>query len=123
VTRIDGFELISPRAYGERGIPHAQWSELRRLDRLHFCEPSGFDSFYPIVRHGHICEISKRPDLYLNRFGIVLESSEQKLILSSDKGIGQMRVIMGWIRPNIANTARSPFPGSRPAPSRAPAPW
>ena len=114
MTRIDGFELISPRAYGERGIPHAQWSELRRLDRLHFCEPSGFDSFYPIVRHGHICEISKRPDLYLNRFGIVLESSEQKLILSSDKGIGQMRVIIGMDPPEHREYRKVAVPGFTP---------
>jgi len=99
VTDINGFELISPRAYGERGVPHDQWSELRRSDRLHFCEPPGFDSFYPIVRHEHICEISKQPDLFLNRFGIVLESREQKIMLESDQGIGQMRVIIGMDPP------------------------
>jgi cytochrome P450 len=99
MTDINGFELIAPRAYGERGIPHDQWSELRRLDRLHFCEPPGFDSFYPIVRHEHICEISKQPDLFLNRFGIVLESRQQKLILESDKGLGSVRVIIGMDPP------------------------
>jgi len=99
VTDINGLDLISPRAYGERGIPHDQWSELRRSDRLHLCEPPGFDSFYPIVRHEHICEISKQPDLFLNRFGIVLESKEQKIMLESDKGIGQMRVIIGMDPP------------------------
>jgi cytochrome P450 len=99
VTEIDGSDLISPRAYGERGIPHDQWRELRRSDRLHFCEPPGFDSFYPIVRHEHICEISKQPGLFLNRFGIVLESKQQKIILESNKGIGQMRVIIGMDPP------------------------
>lgn len=99
MTDIDGFDLIAPRAYGERGIPHDQWSELRRLDRLHFCEPPGFAPFYPIVRHEHICEISKQPDMFLNRFGIVLESNEQKIMLESDKGIGQMRVIIGMDPP------------------------
>lgn len=94
MTDIDGFDLIAPRAYAERGIPHDQWSELRRLDRLHFCEPPGFPSFYPIVRHEHICEISKQPDLFLNHFGIVLESQEQKAILESNTGIGAMRVII-----------------------------
>jgi cytochrome P450 len=66
---------------------------------LHFCEPPGFQSFYPIVRHQHICEISKQPDLFLNRYGIVLESSEQKIILESNKGIGAMRVIIGMDPP------------------------
>ena len=99
MTDIDGLDLISPRAYGERGIPHDQWSELRRSDRLHFCAPPGFDSFYPIVRHAHICEISKQPDLFLNKFGIVLESNQQKIILDSDKGFGSVRVIIGMDPP------------------------
>jgi cytochrome P450 len=99
MTDIDGHDLIAPSAYGERGIPHDQWSELRRLDRLHRCEPAGFDPFYPIVRHEHICEISKQPDLFLNRFGIVLESKEQKIMLESNEGIGQMRVIIGMDPP------------------------
>ncbi|MBW2233496.1 MAG: cytochrome P450, partial [Deltaproteobacteria bacterium] len=99
MTDINGLDLISPRAYTERGIPHEQWSELRRLDRLHFCEPPGYDSFYPVVRHKHICEISKQPDFFLNRYGIVLETSEQKLILESNQGIGQMRVIIAMDPP------------------------
>jgi cytochrome P450 len=99
VTDINGLDLISPRAYAERGIPHDQWSDLRRSDRLHFCEPPGFDSFYPIVRHEHVCEISKQPDLFVNRFGIVLESEQQKLALERDKGLGSMRVIIGMDPP------------------------
>jgi cytochrome P450 len=99
VADINGLDLISPRAYGERGIPHDQWSELRRLDRLHLCDPPGFDPFYPIVRHAHICEISKQPDLFVNRYGIVLESDQQKIALEREKGIGQMRVIIGMDPP------------------------
>jgi cytochrome P450 len=99
VADINGLDLISPRAYGERGIPHDQWSELRRLDRLYFCDPPGFDTFYPIVRHAHICEISKQPDLFVNRYGIVLESDQQKIALEREKGIGQMRVIIGMDPP------------------------
>ena len=94
VTDINGLDLISPSAYGERGIPHDQWSDLRRLDRLHFCEPPGFDPFYPVVRHKHICEISKQPDLFLSGLGITLDSKEQKALIEADKGIGQMKVII-----------------------------
>ena len=99
MTEISGLELISPRAYGELGVPHDQWSQLRKLDGLHYCEPPGFDSFYPVVRHADICEISKQPDLFLNRFGIVLESREQKIALNAEDGIGQMRVIIGMDPP------------------------
>ncbi len=95
MTDINGLELISPRAYGERGAPHDQWSELRRSNRLHFCEPPGFDSFYPVVRYEHICEISKQPDLFLSRFGIVLESDEQKITLNRQQSFGEMRTIIG----------------------------
>jgi cytochrome P450 len=99
MTDIDGRDLIAPRAYAERGIPHDQWTELRRLDHLHFCEPRGFDSFYPIVRHEHICEISKQPDLFWSRFGIVLESKQQKLILNNEKGLAKVRAIIGMDPP------------------------
>jgi hypothetical protein len=99
VTEIDGFDLIAPKAYGERGVPHDQWRELRGQDELQRFDPEGFDAFYPVVRHADICEISKQPDLFLNRFGIVLESKEQKRILEADKGLGQMRVIIGMDPP------------------------
>ena len=94
MTEISGLELISPRAYGELGVPHDQWSQLRKLDGLHYCEPPGFDSFYPVVRHADICEISKQPDLFWNRRGIVLESKQQRTILEAESGIGKMRAIL-----------------------------
>ena len=97
MTDISGLELISPRAYGEFGVPHDQWSELRKLDRLQYCEPPGFDSFYPVVRHADICEISKQPDLFVNSKGIVLETEQQKLIL--EKGLRTFRSIINMDPP------------------------
>jgi cytochrome P450 len=99
MTDIDGFDLIAPAAYGARGVPHDQWRELRKLERLHRCEPEGFDAFYPVVRHDQICEISKQPERFVSRFGIVLESEVQKQIIEADQGIGQMRVIIGMDPP------------------------
>jgi cytochrome P450 len=99
MTGIDGFDLIAPQAYGERGVPHDQWRELRTRDRLEHLAPEGFDAFYPVVRHDQICEISKQPDRFLNRFGIVLESQEQKQIIEGDHGLGQMNVIIGMDPP------------------------
>jgi hypothetical protein len=46
------------------------------------------------VRHRDICEISKQPDLFWNRRGIVLESRQQKTILQAESGIGSMRAIL-----------------------------
>jgi cytochrome P450 len=94
LRHIDGRDLVSPRAYAERGIPHAQWTQLRRLDPLHRCEPAGFDSFYAVVRHRDISEISKQPDLFWNRRGIVLESTQQRTILEAESGIGSLRAIL-----------------------------
>jgi cytochrome P450 len=96
---IDGFDLIAPEAYGQRGVPHPQWRALRRLDRLQRCAPEGFDPFYPVVRHDQICEISKQPQRFLNRFGVVLESRTQKEIIKADQGLGRMRSIIGMDPP------------------------
>ena len=99
MTNIDGLDLISPQAYGERGLPHDQWRELRTLDRLQRFAPEGFDPFYAVVRHDQISEISTQPERFLNRFGIVLESQEQKRIIDGDHGLGQMNVIIGMDPP------------------------
>jgi cytochrome P450 len=99
MTEIDGFDLIAPAAYGERGVPHEQWRALRRLDQLQHCAPEGFDPFYPVVRHDQICEISKQPHRFLSRFGIVLESQTQKEIIQADQGLGRMRSIIGMDPP------------------------
>ena len=93
-TEVDGRDLVSPRAYAARGIPHDQWTALRRLDRLHHCEPHGFDPFYAVVRHRDVCEISKQPELFWNRFGIVLESEQQRTILQAESGLGTLRAIL-----------------------------
>ena len=119
MTDINGLELISSRAYGERGIPHDQWSELRRSNRLRFCEPPGFDSFYPVVRHDHICEISKQPDRFLNRFGIVLESAEQKVTLNRQQSFGEMRSIIGMDPPEHREYRKVAAPWFTPRPIHA----
>ena len=99
MTQDNGLDLISPRAYGERGVPHARWTELRRSEGLRFFTPPGFDSFRAVVRHADICEISKQPDLFLNRHGIVLESDEQKITLRREQSFGEMRSIIGMDPP------------------------
>jgi hypothetical protein len=94
VSGIDGRDLISPRAYAERGIPHDRFAELRGLRQLHLCEPPGFQPFYPVVRHRDVCAISKQPDRFWNRRGIVLESEQQKTILEAESGLGGLRAIL-----------------------------
>ena len=91
---VDGFDLIAPAAYGERGIPHDQWRELRKAEGLHRFAPEGFDAFYPVVRHDEIREVSKQPDRFLSRFGVVLESGEQKRFAEANRAVGQMRAVI-----------------------------
>ena len=94
MTEFDARDLISPRAYAEHGIPHDRLADRRRLDHLHRCEPRGFDPFYPVVRHRDVCEISRYPELFWNRRGIVLESRQQRTILEPESGIGALRAIL-----------------------------
>ncbi len=106
----NGLDLISPQSYGEHGAPHDRWTELRHAEGWHFCDPPGFDSFYPVVRHAEICEISKRPDDFISRYGIVLESDEQKITLRQDRSFGEMRSIIGMDPPEHRDFRRVAAP-------------
>jgi cytochrome P450 len=72
----DGSELVDPHAYARTGYPHALWARLRRESPLHWCEPPVVVPFWAVTRHAHICEISKRPDLFLNGRGIIPATQE-----------------------------------------------
>ena len=74
----DGSDLIDPAHYGAHGYPHETWARLRAEAPVYRCAPAGFEAFWAISRHADICEISKRPDLFLNREGPVLLSDAQK---------------------------------------------
>ncbi len=88
----DGLDLIDPKAYEEQGTPHATFTELRRSSPLHLCDPPGYTPFWAVTKHADICEISKRPDLYLNAPGIVkLDETQTR---ERNEGIGAMRTII-----------------------------
>ncbi|HEB89541.1 MAG TPA: cytochrome P450 [Deltaproteobacteria bacterium] len=90
----NGLELIDPKAYAEAGAPHDVWTRLRRESPVHPCSPPGFEPFWAITRHADICEISKRPDRFVNAPGIFLMSDEQKQLRASGEGISAMRTII-----------------------------
>ena len=92
MSNIDGFSLIAPRAYGQQGIPHDQFRELRARDGLQHFEAEGFAPFSAVVRHEQIREISSQPERFLNSQGIVLESTAQREII--EKGLAQFRPIL-----------------------------
>ena len=90
----DGFDLISPVSYGERGVPHDVWTRLRRESPVHHCDPPGFQPFWAITKHADICSISKQPADFLNAPGIVLVTPEQQASRNSGEGLGQMKTII-----------------------------
>ena len=72
----DGTELIDPHAYARSGYPHATWARLRRESPVHWCEPAVVMPFWAVTRHAQICEVSKRPDLFISAKGILPATRE-----------------------------------------------
>ena len=91
----DGRELIFPTQYAELGYPHDVWTRLRRQSPVHHCEPPGYGAFWAITRHADICEISKRPDAFVNGNGIVVLDLEQTRMRETDQsGLAGMKTII-----------------------------
>jgi cytochrome P450 len=89
----DGLDLIAPEAYAAAGPPHDTWTRLRKESPLHWCEPPGFENFWAVTKHAEICEISKQPNYYASRPGIVLMSDLQKQLREA-QAFGELRVII-----------------------------
>ncbi len=83
-------ELVDSAYYGEHGPPHDLWTQIRREDPVHWCEPDELPPFWAVTTHDDIVEVSTQPNLYLNEPGIVLTPDEGY----RDEGIGAMRTII-----------------------------
>jgi len=90
-TLTNGLELVDFRYYGQHGPPHEIWTQLRKEDPVHWCEPGTYEDFWAITKHDDILEISTQPDLFLNEPGIVLVPGGQR---DRDSGIGALRTII-----------------------------
>ncbi len=91
----DGLDLVSSRAYAEKGVPHALWTRLRAESPVHHCAPEGFEPFWAITRHADICEISKQPDKFSSAQGIVMLAQKQEAaVRQGNQGFAAMRVII-----------------------------
>jgi cytochrome P450 len=88
----NGFELVTPAYYGENGPPHELWRALRKHDPVHRCHTPEYPPFWAITKHADICEISKRPETFLNEPGIVMVKKDQEV--DRQEGIGAMRTII-----------------------------
>src|SRR5512145_164351 len=95
MTLTDGRELLYPSQYAEHGYPHDVWTQLRRESPVHWCEPPGYTPFWAITKHADICEISKRPDAFVNGEGIVVLDDEQELSRAAgESGFAGMKTII-----------------------------
>jgi cytochrome P450 len=72
----DGTELMDPHAYARGGYPHELWSRLRRESPVHWCEGPELMPFWAVTKHAHVCEVSKQPDKFRSRPGIIPATRE-----------------------------------------------
>jgi cytochrome P450 len=94
MNSTDGLDLILPARYAERGYPHETWTRLRREAPVHRFEPPGYGPFWAITKHADICDISKRPDTFLNSPGIVVLDHEQRRMQENQSGFQGMKTII-----------------------------
>jgi len=83
---MDGLDLIDAESYARVGYPHDTWRRLRRESPVRRFAPPGYDPFWAVTKHAHICDISKRPDAFLNAPGIVLLDAEQQAAVDRGEG-------------------------------------
>jgi cytochrome P450 len=94
---IDPYDLIAPKHYGTRGVPHEAWTRLRAESPVHRCEFGGdFEDFWAITKHADIIDISSKPELFSNRAGPMLLSRAQQIQVArrAEGPMGKMLTII-----------------------------
>jgi cytochrome P450 len=92
----DGLRLVEPRAYAERGYPHAEWKALRQEPLTHF-EPEGWQPFWAITKHADVIEVSKQPERFLNGPGMTILRQRDA---NNQGSFMQMRTIINMDQPD-----------------------
>jgi cytochrome P450 len=114
-VEIDPYDLIAPRNYGTRGVPHDVWTLLRKESPVHRCELGGdFEDFWAITKHADIIDVSSKPHLFSNRDGPMILSREQKIGVAkrAEGPMGRMLTIIEMDPPehrDFRNVARGFF--------------
>jgi len=94
---VDPYDLMAPKHYGTRGVPHDAWSLLRKESPVHRCEFDGdFEDFWAITRHADIIDISGKPHIFSNREGPMILSRAQKVQVAkrAESPMGRMLTII-----------------------------
>jgi len=95
--KIDPLDLISPKHYGTKGVPHDAWTRLRAEAPVFRCETDDkFDTFWAITRHADIMDISGRPEVFSNSLGPMILSQLQRRQVErrAESPMGQMKTII-----------------------------
>jgi cytochrome P450 len=114
-VRIDPYDLIAPKNYGTRGVPHDVWTLLRKESPVHRCELGGdFEDFWALTKHADIIDVSSKPHLFSNREGPMILSREQKVGVAKRASgpMGRMLTIIEMDPPehrDFRNVARGFF--------------
>ena len=91
---VDPLDLIASARYGDRGVPYAEWAELRRQPLL-YLDPEGYEAFWPITRHADIIAVSSDPETFCNGKGIVVLNDRQvEMEAAGTSPIRQMKTII-----------------------------
>jgi hypothetical protein len=92
----DGLRLVDPGAYASRGYPHAEWKRLRR-EPLTYFDAEGWQSFWAVVKHADVVEISKQPERFLNGPGMTILRKRDE---EAQGSFMQMRTIINMDQPD-----------------------
>lgn len=66
-------DIYDPEQYAE-GPPHELFEELRRTDPVHHQEMPDGTSYWAVLRHADVVEVSRHPNLFsASKGGVVLE--------------------------------------------------
>ncbi len=93
---VDGLRLIDPRAYSERGYPHEEWRQLRKMPLTYF-EPEGWQAYWAITKHADVIEVSKQPERFLNGPGMTIIRKREE---QNQGSFMQMRTIINMDQPD-----------------------
>ena len=91
-------DLITASSYGQNGVPHELWNELRNESPVHWYAQPGHTPFWAITKHEDIVEVSSQPDIFSSEAGgiIVLNDDQINSFIEGGSGspLAQMKTII-----------------------------
>lgn len=70
---FEGFNIIHPRDYAQRGYPHDIWTWMRQNDPVFRWEDTDGIPFWAITKHADITTIGKRPNQFVSGIRLTID--------------------------------------------------